>query len=138
MPEMTPPSPVVPPSPSPAGTAPVPAAAAPALLSIQEFKRMELAVGEVKSAVIHPKADKLMLVQVDLGAAGVRQVVAGIRSCYTVEQLVGRQVIVVVNLAPAVLRGEKSEGMILAAEGLSGTPVLLAPDSKVAIGAKVR
>jgi methionyl-tRNA synthetase len=107
-------------------------------MSFQDFKRMELAVGEVKAAADHPRADKLMLLQVDLGAAGVRQVVAGIRGCYSAEQLVGRQVVVVVNLAPAVLRGEKSEGMILAAEGPGGAPVLLAPDSKVSPGAKVR
>lgn len=125
-----------PPAQPPAGL-PAPAAA-PQLLSIQDFKRMELAVGVVKTAVDHPKADKLMLLQVDLGPAGVRQVVAGIRGCYGAEQLVGRQVVVVANLAPAVLRGEKSEGMILAAEGPAGTPVLLAPDVKVSAGAKVR
>lgn len=117
--------------------APAPSAAGP-VVSFEEFKRLELAVGEIREAVDHPKADKLLLLKVDLGERGVRQMIAGIRGCYQPAQLVGRQVAVVVNLAPAVIRGERSEGMILAAEGAGGAPVLLALDQRVTNGSKIR
>jgi methionyl-tRNA synthetase len=78
------------------------------------FSLLNLKVARVVEAVPHPKADKLLMLKVDLGGE-LRQVVAGIRACYAPEALVGKTIIVVANLKPAVLRGEESRGMLLAA-----------------------
>jgi methionyl-tRNA synthetase len=126
------------PAPQPPPGSPALPAAAGTVISFEEFKRLELVVGEIQEAVDHPKADKLLLLKIDLGSRGVRQMVAGIRGCYQPAQLVGRQVAVVANLAPAVIRGERSEGMILAAEGPGGVPVLLALDQRIPSGSKIR
>ncbi|AZN40603.1 methionine--tRNA ligase [Paenibacillus albus] len=83
-------------------------------ISIDEFMKVELRVAQVLSAEPIPKADKLLKLQLDLGFEQ-RQVVSGIAKFYTPEQLVGRKVICVVNLKPVKLRGEMSQGMILAA-----------------------
>ncbi|HOX07911.1 MAG TPA: hypothetical protein PK280_16045 [Planctomycetota bacterium] len=132
MPENTPqPAPV----PAAAGTQPAPV---PATLTIDDFRRAQLVVGEVKEVADHPNANKLLLLKVDLGGGQVRQLVAGIRGAYEPAKLLGRQVVVVANLAPAVIRGQKSEGMILAAEGPEGSAILLAPDKPANVGAKVR
>ena len=86
-------------------------------------------------ASLHPKADKLLVLKLDVGDHQ-RQVVAGIRSCYAPETLVGRKIVVVANLKPAKLRGEESQGMLLAAsEG--ETISVLAPDAPVGAHAKV-
>jgi methionine--tRNA ligase beta chain len=121
------------PAPLPAGLQPVASA-----LSIDDFRRVQLVVGEIKEVAEHPNANKLLLLKVDLGGGQVRQLVAGIRGAYEAPQLLGRQVVVVANLAPATIRGQKSEGMLLAAEGPEGAPVLLGTDKPVAAGSKVR
>ena len=98
--------------------APAPAtAAAPASAHItyDDFAKLELRVGKVLSASAVPKKDKLLHLQVDLGEAKPRSIVAGIATAYKPEELVGKQVIVVANLAPRKLAGLVSEGMILAA-----------------------
>jgi methionyl-tRNA synthetase len=103
---------------APAGPAPAAtAAAAPASAHItyDDFAKLELRVGKVLSATNVPKKDKLLHLQVDLGEAKPRSIVAGIAQAYKPEQLVGKQVIVVANLAPRKLAGLVSEGMILAA-----------------------
>ena len=105
-------------------------------LSFEDFKKVELVIGEVKEAMAHPGADKLLVLKVDMGDGGPRQVVAGLRGFYEPEALVGRQIVVVSNLAPARLRGEQSEGMLLAAS-VGGEPVLLAPERAVPNGSKV-
>ena len=85
----------------------------------------------------HPNADKLMLLQVDLGDVQ-KQIVAGIRAHYTPEQLVGRRIIIVNNLEPAMLRGETSNGMLLAATS-GDKVVLLQPDDPEALpGSRVK
>src|SRR5216684_4631948 len=104
--------------------APTPAAAAPAKIGIEDFARIEMRVGLVKSAERVAGADKLLQLQVDIGNE-VRQIVAGIASAYKPEDLVGRKVVVVVNLQPRKLRGVESNGMIVAASvGPEGRPVL--------------
>ena len=85
----------------------------PPTVTLAEFQRMEFRVATILEAAPHPNADKLILLQVQLGDVR-KQIVAGIREFREPESLVGRQVIVVDNLEPAVLRGEKSEGMLLA------------------------
>jgi methionyl-tRNA synthetase len=107
-------------------------------VTIEQFRALELRVGTVRAAEAHPRADRLLVLRVDLGTEE-RQLVAGIRGHYEPAALVGRQVVVVANLEPATLRGVESQGMVLAAsdEG-SGRVVLVAPDAAVAPGAVVR
>ncbi len=129
MPEAIPPAapvPPVPPSPPPA----------PALLTIGEFRRASLKVGRVVEAADHPNAQKLLVLKVDLGGGDVRQLVAGIKAHYAPSQLVGKCVIVVANLQPAVLRGVESNGMVLAAS--SGQDIIvLTTDREAAPGSPV-
>src|SRR5690606_38251626 len=84
-------------------------------ITYDDFAKLELRVGKVVEAARVPKKDKLLHLQVDLGEGRPRSIVAGIATAYTPEQLVGKQVIVVANLAPRKLAGLVSEGMILAA-----------------------
>src|SRR3954470_13688203 len=106
-------------------------------ISYEDFAKLELRVAKVLEARPHPNADKLMLLQVDVGDAQ-KQIVAGIRQHYTPEQLVGKTIVVVNNLAPALIRGETSNGMLLAAS--SGDKViLLTPDDPDCVaGAKIK
>lgn len=107
-----------------------------ATISIDDFKKIELRVATIKAAEPHPNADKLLVLQIDLGAEQ-RQICAGIRSHYTPEELVGKQIIVVANLATAKLRGMESQGMLLAAS--SGDQVIvLTPDKPALAGSQVK
>jgi methionyl-tRNA synthetase len=106
------------------------------IISFDEFKKLDLKVGKIVSAERIEGATKLLKLQVDLGAE-TRQVVAGIAQWYAPEDLVGRQIVVVANLAPAVIRGVESRGMLLAAD-LDGTAVILQPDKEVPPGSAVR
>jgi methionyl-tRNA synthetase len=105
-------------------------------IPIEEFRRLDLRVGTVRSADVHPKADRLLVLRVDVGGEE-RQLVAGIRAHYEPEDLIGRQVVVVANLAPAALRGVESQGMVLAAAD-GDLVVIVAPDRPVSPGAPVR
>lgn len=104
-------------------------------ITIEEFRKLDLRVGTVVSAEPHPKADRLLVLKVDLGSEE-RQLVAGIRAHYHAEDLVGRQLVVAANLEPATLRGVESQGMILAAS-TSEALVVITPEQKIAAGAKV-
>ncbi|HEV3167215.1 MAG TPA: methionine--tRNA ligase subunit beta [Isosphaeraceae bacterium] len=106
-------------------------------IAYEDFAKLELRVAKVLEARPHPNADKLLLLQIDVGTEQ-KQIVAGIRQHYTPEQLVGRLIVVVNNLAPALIRGEASNGMLLAAS--SGEKVvLLAPDDPdCVVGAKIK
>ena len=84
-------------------------------ITIDDFDKVELKVGEIIECKKHPKADKLLVSQVKIGEE-VRQIVSGVAAYYTPEDMVGKHVVVVANLKPAKLRGEKSEGMILFAD----------------------
>jgi len=105
-------------------------------ITIEEFRRLDLRVGTITAADAHPNADRLLVLRVDIGGEE-RQVVAGIRAHYPSEALRGRQVIVVANLAPAMLRGVESQGMVLAAAD-GDRVVLLALEQPVAPGSSVR
>ena len=105
------------------------------MISIDEFRKIELRVATIKSAEPHPNADKLLVLQVDLGGE-TRQICAGIRNHYSAEELVGRQIVVVANLETAKLRGLDSEGMLLAASD-EGRVIILTPEKNVQAGAKV-
>ena len=106
------------------------------MANIEEFRKIELIVAQIKEVKEHPNADKLYVLQVDTGK-DVRQIVAGIRRAYTPEQLVGRKVVLVANLEPAVIRGETSNGMLLAASDANGM-ALLAPDKEIILGSTVK
>ena len=106
------------------------------MISIDDFRKVELKVATVKSAEAHPNADKLIVLQVDLGSEQ-RQICAGIRNHYTPEELVGKQVVVVANLETAKLRGLESQGMLLAASD-DGRVIILTPENPVLAGALVK
>jgi methionine--tRNA ligase beta chain len=86
-----------------------------------DFAKLDLRVATIKAAEFHPNADRLLKVQLDDGTPEGRQVCAGIRQWYDPATLVGRQVVIVANLEPRKIRGEISQGMILAASDLKGT-----------------
>ncbi|HOU52576.1 MAG TPA: methionine--tRNA ligase [Myxococcota bacterium] len=123
---------------APAAEAPkAPASEGPALVSIEDFQKIQWKVGTVVSAAPVPGSDKLLALEVDLGEGAPRPLVAGIGKVYDPASLVGRQVVVVANLAPRKVFGRESRGMVLAASGDQG-PVLLAPMAPVPPGTPVR
>jgi methionyl-tRNA synthetase len=120
------------------GSSPQPPAPTPALISIEDFAKVDMRVGEVKAAEHVPGASKLLKLMVDIGTE-VRQLVAGLAEYYQPENLVGMKVVVVTNLPPRKLRGVESNGMIVAATvGEQGRPVLVTFKEDVANGARLR
>jgi len=105
-------------------------------ITYDDFSKLDLRVATVLSAGEHPNADKLLLLQIKVGEEE-KQIVAGIRGHYTPEELVGRQIIVVNNLQLVVIRGEESNGMLLAASD-GDAVVLLRPDRECAAGAGIK
>jgi methionyl-tRNA synthetase len=106
------------------------------MATIDDFRKLQFIVAQVKEVVVHPDADKLFVIKVDTGTE-IRQVVAGIRRSYTPEQLIGKRVVLVANLDPAVIRGVESQGMLLAASDEAGISVL-SPDREVVLGSTVK
>lgn len=107
-----------------------------ALIGIDDFHKVKLATGEVASAIPHPKADRLLILQVKVGAE-TKQIVSGIRQFYTAEQMVGKTIIVVNNLQPSKLRGEMSYGMLLAVRLPDGGLRLVTTDGPAPSGLEV-
>lgn len=115
-------------------------------IQYDDFAKLDLRVATILAAELHPNADRLLKLQVDLGSEQ-RQVCAGIRAYYPdPSALVGRQIIVVANLAPRKIRGEESNGMLLAASVVEGDAeppesasdvVVLAPSKPVPAGSSV-
>ena len=101
-------------------------------ISFDEFKKINLKVATILKAETIEKSKNLLRLYIDLGDEK-RQILAGIKQYYKPENLIGRQIIVVVNLEPATLMGEKSDGMLLAAD-INGEPILLAVDKEVPPG----
>lgn len=93
------------------------------MVSIDDFRKLELKVAVIKEVIEHPNADRLFVITVDLGDK-TKQIVAGIRSSYSKEELVGKQVVVVDNLDPVQLRGVESQGMLLAASDEQGISIV--------------
>jgi methionine--tRNA ligase beta chain len=96
----------------------------PDVITIDDFAKIKLRVAKVLEAKPHPQADKLLLLKVDLGDEQ-RQLCAGIRGYYQPEELVGKNIVVVANLAPRQMRGELSQGMLLAASTPDRSQVIL-------------
>ena len=107
-------------------------------IAYDDFARVELRVAKVLEARPHPNADKLLLLLVDVGDEQPKQIVAGIRLHYTPEQLVGKLIVVVNNLQPAMLRGESSNGMLLAATSGEKVIVVTVDDPSCVAGAKIK
>lgn len=108
-------------------------------ITIEDFTKIEMRVGEILTAEPVPKADKLLRFTIDVGEAQPRQVLAGIREYYEPASLIGRRIVVVSNLAPRKLRGFESQGMVLAASvGAEGRPVLATFTEDVPNGARLK
>jgi len=118
--------------------APAPPETVSSLISIDDFSKVDLRVGEVKSAEPVKGADKLLHLKVDIGEPEPRSIVAGIALAYKPEQLVGRKVVIVANLQPRKLRGLTSQGMIVAASLDDGSPVLASFLEHVPVGARLK
>jgi methionyl-tRNA synthetase len=114
-----------------------PADAAPTI-TIDDFAKIELRVAQILVAERIPKADKLLRLEVDLGHEK-RQILSGIAEWYTPEDLIGRRIVVITNLAPRKMRGLESHGMLLAAsEGEGGKPVLATFGEEIALGSRLK
>ncbi|MDX2117600.1 MAG: methionine--tRNA ligase subunit beta [Planctomycetota bacterium] len=115
-------------------------------ITFDDFAKVDLRVAKVVHAENHPSADRLFKLQLDDGSGTPRQICAGIRGHYTAEELVGQLIIIVANLAPRVIRGEESRGMLLAASDApkdASNPdaprkvIVLGPKADIAPGAIV-
>ena len=124
------------PAPPPAEQPPLAPLAAP--ITIDDFVKVDLRVGLVKTAERVKGADKLLHLHVDIGEPQPRSIVAGIAAAYQPERLVGRKVVIVANLQPRKLRGIPSEGMIVAASLEGGAPVLAGFLEEVPVGARLK
>jgi methionyl-tRNA synthetase len=120
---------------SPKPQAPSPKQEGKSVITYDDFKKLELKVAKILSAEAVPGATKLLKLQIDLGTEQ-RQIVAGIALAYKPEELVGKSIVVVANLAPAVIRGVESNGMLLAATGPAGL-AFVTPDRETAPGSPV-
>ncbi len=107
-------------------------------LRIDDFVKIDLRVAQILVAERIPKADKLLRLEVDLGYEK-RQILSGIAEWYTPEDLVGRRIVVIANLAPRKMRGLESHGMLLAAShGENGKPVLATFGEEIALGSRLK
>jgi methionyl-tRNA synthetase len=115
-------------------------AAAPAegKISIDDFVKVEMRVGQVLEAQRVKGADKLLHLKVDIGEPQPRTLVAGIAEAYSPEQIIGRKVVIVANLQPRKLRGIESNGMIVAASVEGGKPVLASFLEDIPVGARLK
>jgi methionyl-tRNA synthetase len=132
--------------PDPSAPAPVPGEAsaqapveATPQITIDDFAKVELRVAQILVAERIPKADKLLRLEVDLGEFGKRQILSGIAEWYAPEDLIGRRIVVITNLAPRKMRGLESHGMLLAAShGEGGKPVLATFGEEIALGSRLK
>ena len=107
------------------------------MISIHDFKNVELKIAKILAATRLEGSEKLVKLHVSLGSEE-RQIVAGIGKAYEPEALVGKEIVVVANLEPRMLMGLESQGMPLASSEEDGVPVLLVPDKEVAPGSSIR
>jgi methionyl-tRNA synthetase len=98
-----------------------------------DFAKVDLRVARITHAEAHPNADKLLKLQVDDGSGTPRQICAGIRAYYKPEDLVGKSIVIVANLAPRTIRGEESRGMLLAASDMPKDGAGADSDRKVVV-----
>lgn len=110
----------------------------PAYITIDDFAKVQLKVAEVLSVTRVPNADKLLHLRISMGAGDERDLLSAIAEWYTPEELTGKKIVVIANLAPRKMRGIVSQGMLLAVDGPDGRPVLVTPETGVPAGAAVR
>lgn len=106
------------------------------MATIEDFRKLEFRVARIKEVNDHPDADRLYVIILDLGDR-TKQVVAGIKMSYSKEELIGKQVVMVDNLDPAMLRGVESQGMILAASDETGMAIV-SPLREIKLGSIVK
>jgi len=106
------------------------------LITFDEFKRIEIKTAKILDVRDHPDADKLYIVDIDLGSEK-RQIVAGIKKHYTPQELIGKDVAVIANLQPAIIRGVESNGMLLAASDAEMLSILTL-DKSLPSGATIK
>src|SRR3954447_21937534 len=110
----------------------------PAPIKYDDFAKLDLRVATVLECKPHSNADKLLVLQIELANGERRQICAGLRAYYPPEQLVGKQIVVVANLEPRTMRGEVSQGMLLAAsDPATGKVIVVSPSEPAAAGSKV-
>ncbi len=110
----------------------------PPVIQYDDFAKVQLRVATIIQAEPIEKSKKLIRLQIDLGDEK-RQILAGIKEHYAAETLVGKQIVVIVNLAPReVIKGEVSNGMLLAASDATGKLCIISPSTEIAAGATVR
>ena len=105
-------------------------------ITYDDFARLQFQVGEIIACEAVPKSKKLLCSQVKIGSQ-VKQIVSGIKAHYTPEEMVGKKVMVLVNLKPAKLAGVLSEGMLLCAEDAEGNLALVSPEKPMPAGAEI-
>lgn len=106
------------------------------MISFQDFQKLDIRIGKITAADKVEGTDKLVKMDIDFGSEQ-RQVIAGIAEVYSPEDLVGKEIPVLLNLEPRKIRGIESQGMILAAD-VAGKPFLLHPDREVSPGSIIR
>ena len=112
-------------------------------ITFDDFVKLDLRVATVTQAEAHPNADRLLKLQVDDGSGEPRQICAGVREHHAPEELIGKQIVIVANLAPRKIRGEESRGMLMAAsnapkgEGVERRVMLVTPMSPIEPGSVV-
>lgn len=111
-------------------------------IAFDEFAKVDLRVAKITHAEPHPNADRLLKLQLDDGSGEPRQICAGVKQFYEPDDLVGKHIVIVANLAPRTIRGEESRGMLLAASDAAKgegdrSVVLLSPMSEIAPGSTV-
>ena len=106
------------------------------MVSFEEFKKFEIRIAEIESVIPHPNADKLYVLGIKVGEVR-KQIVAGVRKHYGVDELKGKKITIINNLEPAVIRGIESQGMLLAASIDDGF-ALVVPDRPISDGATVK
>jgi methionyl-tRNA synthetase len=113
-------------------------------ITFEDFAKVDLRVAKITHAEPHPNADRLIKLRLDDGSGTPRQICAGVRAYYEPEQLIGKHIVIVANLAPRTIRGEESNGMLLAASDApkddpdaERNVVLLTPMSEIAPGSTV-
>jgi len=104
-------------------------------VTVEDFDKIDLRVGKVLSCERHPDADKLFVLKVDIGDGDVRQIVSGLAASYTPGQMIGKKIVVICNLKPAVIRGKKSQGMLLA--GKNGSEIAVVEVNGLEPGTKI-
>ena len=105
-------------------------------ITFDDFEKLQFQVGEILACEAVPKSKKLLCSQVKIGSQ-VKQIVSGIKAHYTPEEMVGKKVMVLVNLAPRAIAGVTSEGMLLSAEDADGNLALMTPEKKMPAGAEI-